>query len=95
MALILSSLFISAAGLPTRATDCWISSSSTLLMLTIFSGSACWGSWTEMKSRTAPAAIISAEMSKLMARMAVTLPRLLRMYMVEDFKTLPSGVRVR
>ena len=43
MARTLSSLFIRATGLPTRATDCWISSSSRSLTLTIFSGSVLLG----------------------------------------------------
>ena len=41
MARTLSSLFIRATGLPTRATDCSISSSSTSLTLMMRSGSVC------------------------------------------------------
>ena len=57
------SLFISAAGLPTRATDWAMSSSSTSLTLMIFSGSVCVLSPAAVSSRTALSTIRSEEMS--------------------------------
>ena len=63
IAFTLSSLFIRATGLPTRATDWAISSSSRSLTLTIFSGSSCWGSPVEIRSWTALSTISSLEMS--------------------------------
>ena len=63
MARILSSLFISATGLPTSATDWAISSSSRSLTLTIFSGSLCVLSFVSINSCTASSTIRSEEMS--------------------------------
>ena len=95
MARTLSSLFIKATGFPTKATDCWIRSSSRSLTLTIFYGSPCALSRGMIRSRTAVSTMDRAEMSKLMDNRATTLPLLLRIYMVEDFRTFPLALFVR
>ena len=63
MARILSSLFISATGLPTSATDWAMSSSKRSLTFTIFSGSLCVLSFVSINSCTASSTIRSEEMS--------------------------------
>ena len=65
MARILSSLFISATGFPTSATDCAISSSSSSLTLTIFSGSLCVNAVYDVAVEQSLMAVSGASVDKI------------------------------
>ena len=80
MALTLSSLFIMATGLPTSSTDWRMRSSSRSVTLRVMrSGSFCWVSLGEINSPRARSNMVRAEISKLMQKMAATSPLSSRM----------------